>query len=61
MYDVPALRAVTSGYDGVRVVPGGDVAALRESLERVAGQPRRRFEPAGDWRRTVDAYRELLA
>ncbi len=61
VYDLPALRAVTSGYDGVRVVPGGDVAALRAALERVAGQPRRRFEPAGDWRRTVEAYRELLA
>jgi glycosyltransferase involved in cell wall biosynthesis len=61
VYDVPALRAVVDGYEGVRVVPGGDVAGLGAALERVAGQPRRRFEPAGDWRRTVEAYRELLA
>ena len=61
VYDVPALRAVVDGYEGVQVVPGGEVAALGAALERVAGQPRRRFEPAGDWRRTVEAYRELLA
>lgn len=61
LYDLPALRTAAQGYEGLQALPAGDVAALRATLEEIAERPRLRFEPAGDWRRTVEAYRELLA
>lgn len=59
IYDVPALRAEVQDYEGAEVVPLGNVESLGTALMRVVDRPARRFEPAGDWRRTVGAYQEL--
>ncbi|MEO7117616.1 MAG: glycosyltransferase family 4 protein [Candidatus Limnocylindrales bacterium] len=56
---IPALREAVADYEGVRVVPVGDVPALTEALRWLRTQKGRRFPDPHSWERVVQRYLSL--
>ena len=61
MYDVPQLVETVGGYPGAVVVPGDDVAALRDAIRGAHRFRGLRFDPPGSWQEIADRYVGFLA
>jgi glycosyltransferase involved in cell wall biosynthesis len=60
VYDLPALAEALGGYEGVVLVPEGDIGELSAALLRVREMKGRRVEPRRGWDQVVDRYTDLL-